>query len=80
MNYRSKVTPSYPRAPVVKRLRSDQELTDLAWRPQRVYGSVLEACPTQYPDWWEGPPRHQAGTVWVLSLVCLGLVGLIVLF
>lgn len=80
MNYRSRVTPSYPRAPIIKRLRTDQELTDLAWRPQRVYGSMLEACPTQYPDWWEGPPSHQLGTALVLSLVALGLAGIVMLF
>lgn len=81
MMHRSRVTPSYPRAPVVKRPRSDQELTDLAWRPQRVYGSLLQACPTQFPEWWEPPPRNHTSTwLWRLTLVALGLAGIVMLF
>ena len=74
-----RITPLSARPPIIKRVRTDQELIDLAWRPQREYRTLLEACPTQSPEWWEGPPTHQLGTVWVLSLVALGLAGLLML-
>lgn len=66
------------RPPIIKRERSDQELIDLAWRPTRIYGSLLQACPTQYPEWWEPPPVNHTGR-WLrrMALVAVGLAFLV---
>lgn len=58
----------------MKRERTHQELSDMQWRPTRIYSSRLEAWPTHYPDWWEPPPRqHQGAWLWKASLVAGGL-------
>lgn len=65
----------------MKRERSPQEIQDLDWRPTRIYSSRLEAWPTHYPEWWEPPPENHTGTwLWRLTLVCVGLAGLVMLF
>ena len=65
----------------MKHERTHQELIDLEWRPQRIYRSRLEAWPTHYPEWWEPPPENHTGKwLWRLTLVCVGLAGIVMLF
>jgi hypothetical protein len=64
----------------MKHERTHQELIDLEWRPQRIYRSRLEAWPTHYPEWWEGPPRHhQTRWLWKAALVAGGIALILLL-
>jgi hypothetical protein len=57
----------------MKRERTHQELIDLEWRPQRIYRSRLEAWPTHYPDWWEGPQKRSGWELTVVALIIIGI-------
>lgn len=52
----------------MKKPLSPRDIHALAWRPQRIYRSRLEAWPTHYPEWWEAPQRQRIGAR-ALSLV-----------
>lgn len=40
-------------------------------KPVRVYRSRLEAFPTSYPDWWEGPERFPGDRLWMPAVIFL---------